>query len=87
MSAVILPNLNEVYRSMSGYRKSLVRFHADRTGRINANDVLRFTLPKEIMLMDTLMHYIEFTSTAGQSGSTTRQGTFFLVIVLLLLIL
>ncbi len=65
MSAVIPPNLNEVYRSMSGYRESLVRFFADRTGRINANDVLRFTLSKEIMLMDTLMHYFEFTSTGG----------------------
>lgn len=77
MSAVIPPNLNEVYRSMSGYRKSLVRFYADRTGKINGNDVLRWTLPKEIMLMDTLMHYFEFTSTAAQSGTSTRQGTFF----------
>jgi len=77
MSAVIPPNLNEVYRSMSGYRKSLIRFFADRTGVINANDVLRFTLPKEVMLMDTLMHYFEFSSTAGQSGTATRQGTFF----------
>lgn len=76
-SAVIPPNLNEVYRSMSGYRKSLVRFYADRTGKISQNDVLRFTLPKEIMLMDTLMHYFEFTSTAAQSGTSTRQGTFF----------
>jgi len=76
-SAVIPPNLNEVYRSMSGYRKSLIRFFADRTGVINANDVLRFTLPKEVMLMDTLMHYFEFSSTASQSGTATRQGTFF----------
>ena len=71
------PNLNEIYRNLSGYRKSLVRFYADRTGVINANDVLRWTFPKEIMTMDTLMKYFEFTSTAAQSGSTTRQGTHF----------
>ncbi len=41
MSAVIPPNLNEIYRNMSGYRKNLIRFYADRTGKINANDVLR----------------------------------------------
>ena len=72
MAAVIPPNLNEVYRSMSGYRKSLIRWYADRTGKINQNDVLRWTLPKEIILMDTLMHYFEFSSTAGQSGTSTR---------------
>ncbi len=59
MPAVIPPYLNEIYRSMSGYRKNLVRFYADSTGKINQNDVLRFTLPKEVMLMDTLMHYFE----------------------------
>lgn len=79
-SAVIPPNLNEVYRNLSGFRKSLVRFYADRTGTINATDVLRWTLPKEILLMDTLMHYFEFTSTrCGVNAAATPevQGTFF----------
>jgi hypothetical protein len=75
--SVIPPNLNEIYRNLNGYKKNLVRFYADRTGVINANDVLRWTFPKEVMLMDTLMHYFEFTSTAAQSASTTRQGTHF----------
>lgn len=75
--SIIPPNLNEIYRNLTGYKKNLVRFYADRTGVINANDVLRWTFPKEIMTMDTLMHYFEFTSTAAQSGSTTRQGTHF----------
>lgn len=78
MSAVIPNNLNEVFRTLQGYRKSLVRFYPDRTGVINANDVLRWTLPKEIMVMDTLLHYLEFTSTAAATGSSShRQGTFF----------
>ncbi len=76
--SVIPPNLNEVFRNLQGYRKSLVRFYPDRTGVINANDVLRWTLPKEIMLMDTLTHYFEFTSTAAATGTGgVRQGTFF----------
>jgi hypothetical protein len=75
--SVIPPNLNEIYRNLTGYKKNLVRFYADRTGAINANDVLRWTFPKEIMLMDTLMKYFEFTSTAAQSASATRQGTHF----------
>ena len=75
--SVIPPNLNEIYRNLNGYKKNLVRFYADRTGVINANDVLRWTFPKEVMLMDTLMHYFEFTSTAAQSASATRQGTHF----------
>jgi hypothetical protein len=29
------------------------------------------------MLMDTPMHYLEITSAATQSGTGTRQGTFF----------
>ena len=78
MSAVVPPNLNEVFRNLQGFRKSLVRFYPDRTGVINANDVLRWTLPKEIMLMDTLLHYFEFTSTAAATGTSShRQGTFF----------
>lgn len=78
MSAVIPPNLNVVYSKLNGFRKSLVRFYPDRSGTINANDVLRFTLPKEIILMDTLLHYFEFTSTAAASGTSShRQGTFF----------
>ena len=76
--SVIPPNLNETFRNLQGFRKSLVRFYPDRTGVINANDVLRWTLPKEIMLMDTLLHYFEFTSTAAASGTSShRQGTFF----------
>jgi hypothetical protein len=77
MSAVIPPNLNEIYRSMSGFRKQLLRFYPDRSGSINAQDTLRWTLPKEIMLMDTLMHYFEFTSTVAASGTTLSQGTYF----------
>ena len=76
--AVIPPNLNEVFRNLQGFRKSLVRFYPDRSGKINANDVLRWTFPKEIMLMDTLMHYFEFTSSAAAKGtSDVLQGTFF----------
>ena len=76
--SVIPPNLNETFRNLQGFRKSLIRFYPDRTGVINANDVLRWTLPKEIMLMDTLMHYFEFTSTAAATGTGgVRQGTFF----------
>lgn len=76
--SVIPPNLNEVFRNLQGYRKSLVRFYPDRSGVINANDVLRWTLPKEVMLMDTLTHYFEFTSTAAATGTgSVRQGTFF----------
>ena len=78
MSVVIPPNLNEVYNKINGFRKSLVRFYPDRSGTINANDVLRWTLPKEIMLMDTLLHYFEFSSTAAATGTgAVRQGTFF----------
>jgi hypothetical protein len=76
--AEIPPNLNIIYQNLTGFRKSLIRFYPDRTGVINANDVLRWTLPKEKMLMDTLTHYFEFTSTAAASGSSShRQGTFF----------
>ena len=76
MSAVIPPNLNQTYRAMSGYRKQLLRFYPDRSGAINAQDTLRWTIPKEIMLMDSLMHYFEFTSTAAATG-TSYQGTYF----------
>lgn len=75
--SVIPPNLNEIFRALSGYKKNLIRFYADRSGAINAGDVLRYTFPKEIITLDTLMHYFEFTSTASQSGSSTRQGTHF----------
>ncbi len=47
MSAVIPPNLNEVYRAMSGYRKSLIRFYPDRSGKINSLDTLRWTYQKK----------------------------------------
>ena len=77
MSVVIPKNLNQIFSNLSGYKKSLVRFYPDRTGPINATDTLRWTFPKEIMLMDTLMKYFEFTSTASQTGTTSYQGTFF----------
>ena len=77
MSVVIPKNLNQIFSNLSGYKKSLVRFYPDRTGSINATDTLRWTFPKEIMLMDTLMKYFEFTSTASQTGTTSYQGTFF----------
>ena len=64
-SAIIPPNLNEVFRNLQGYRKSLIRFYPDRTGPINANDVLRWTLPKEIMDMETLFHYFHFQQMDG----------------------
>ncbi len=77
-SAVIPPNLNEVFRNLNGFRKSLVRFYADRSGSINATDVLRWTLPKEIILMDTLMHYFEITTTnAGTNTATEKRGSCF----------
>lgn len=76
--SVIPPNLNIIYQNLTGFRKSLIRFYADRTGVINANDVLRWTLPKEKMNMDTLTHYFEFTSTASASATgPVFQGTFF----------
>ena len=76
--SVIPPNLNETYRNLTGFKKNLVRFYADRSGTINANDVLRYTLPKEILDMRTLLHYFEFSSTAAASGTSShRQGTFF----------
>ena len=76
--SVIPPNLNIIYQNLTGFRKSLIRFYPDRTGVINANDVLRWTLPKEKMLMETLTHYFEFTSTASASASGPLfQGTFF----------
>lgn len=78
MSLTIPTNLNEIFSKMQGYRKNLIRWYADRTGVINANDVLRFTFPKEILDLDSLMHYFEFTSTAAASGTgSVRQGTFF----------
>ena len=77
MSVIMPKNLNQIFSNLSGYKKSLVRFYPDRTGSINATDTLRWTFPKEIMLMDTLMKYFEFTSTASQTGTTSYQGTFF----------
>ena len=78
MASVIPPNLNETYRNLTGFKKNLIRFYPDRSGAINANDVLRYTLPKEIMCMRTLLHYFEFTSTAAATGTgSVRQGTFF----------
>lgn len=79
MESIIPPNLRRAYQNLNGYKKNLVRFYADRTGVINANDVLRWTFPKEIMTMDTLMHYFEFTCTRSQTGGTgsTSQGTHF----------
>ncbi len=76
-SPVIPPNLNEIYRSISGFRKQLIRFYPDRSGKINNSDTLRWTLPKEIMLMDSLMHYFEFTSTVASTGTTLSTGTYF----------
>jgi hypothetical protein len=62
---------------MSGYRKQMIRFYPDRSGVINAGEVLRFTMVKKIVDLRTLMKYFEFTSTASQTGSSTRQGTHF----------
>ena len=68
--SVIPPNLNETYRNLTGFKKNLVRFYADRSGVINSNDVLRFSMPKEILDMRSLLHYFEFSSTAAASGTT-----------------
>jgi hypothetical protein len=78
MSAVIPKNLNEIYRNLTGYKRNLVRFYADRTGSINANDVLRWTFPKEKVALDSLTHFFEFSSTnAGTGTGSARTGTFF----------
>ena len=52
--SVIPPNLNETYRNLLGFKKSLIRFYPDRSGVINANDVLRYTLPK---IAELHLHY------------------------------
>jgi hypothetical protein len=78
MSASIPPNLNEIYRNLGGFRKNLVRFYPDRTGTINAGDVLRWTLPKEILCIDTLMKYFEITTTrSGTNTATEIRSSFF----------
>ena len=78
MTSVIPPNLNEVYKNLTGFRKSLVRFYPDRSGSINPSDVLRWTLPKEILLMDTLMKYFEITTTnAGTNTATEKRASCF----------
>ena len=42
MSSPTIPlNLNESFRNLTGFRKNLVRFYADRSGSVNAGDVLR----------------------------------------------
>jgi hypothetical protein len=71
-SAVIPPNLNETYRNLGSFRKNLVRFYPDRSGTINAGDVLRWTLPKEILCMDTLMKYFEITTTKSATNTATE---------------
>ena len=70
--SVIPPNLNDIYKNLNGFRKNLVRFYPDRSGAINAQDVLRWTLPKEILLMDTLMHYFEITTTKAGTNTATE---------------
>jgi hypothetical protein len=77
MSVVVPDNLNKIYQSLNGYRKQMIRFYPDRSGVINQGEVLRYTFPKKIMSLDTLMKYFEFTSTASQSATSTRQGTHF----------
>jgi hypothetical protein len=72
MSSAIPTNLNESFRNLTGFRKNLIRFYADRSGSINAGDVLRWTLPKEILLMDTLMHYFEITTTKAGTNTATE---------------
>jgi len=78
MAVVIPQNLNEIYRKLSGYKRNLVRFYPDRSGIINANDVLRWTFPKEKVALDSLTHFFEFTSTnAGTGTGSARTGTYF----------
>jgi hypothetical protein len=67
-----------MYRKLTGYRRNLTRFYADRTGAINPTDTLRWTFPKEIVSLESLSHFFEFTSTAAGTGTiSTRTGTFF----------
>lgn len=70
--SVIPPNLNEIYRNLGGFRKNLVRFYPDRSGSINATDVLRWTLPKEILCIDTLMAYFEITTTKAATNTANE---------------
>ena len=78
MSVVIPGNLNEIYRNLTGYKRNLVRFYPDRTGAINPTDTLRWTFPKEVVSLESLTHFFEFTSIAAGTGtSSTRTGTFF----------
>ena len=72
MASVIPPNLNDIYRNLTGFKKNLTRFYADRSGAINQNDVLRYTLPKEILLMDTLMSYFEISTTRAGTNTATE---------------
>ena len=85
--SVIPRNLNVTFSNLQGYRKSLTRWYADRTGAINANDVLRFTFPKEIILMDSLMHFFYLLQQQPNQELPHDKEHIFLVIVLLLLIL
>lgn len=78
MSSAIPANLNERFSTLQGYRKTMMRFYPDRSGQINSTDVLRYTVPKEIILLDSLQKYFEFSSTAAATGTGgVRQGTFF----------
>lgn len=75
--STIPPNLNDTFKNLQGFRKNLIRFYADRSGSINANDVLRWTFPKEIINIETLMAYFEVsTKRSGSQGSTYR-GSYF----------
>ena len=76
--SVIPPNLNDTFKNLDGYRKNLLRFYPDRTGKINSNDVLRWTFPKEIVNIETLMHYFEVSTTrAGANASSQYRGSYF----------
>jgi hypothetical protein len=77
--SVIPDNLREIYQQLQGYKKMLVRFYGDRQNAIYNGDVIRWTFPKEIVDLDSLLNYFEFTSTPSQSGTTAplRRGTYF----------
>ena len=79
MSAIIIPkNLISYLKVITGYHRQLIRFYADRSGAINSQDVLRWTLPREILNITTLTHFLQFTTSYyGSKTGPVYQGFYF----------
>ena len=78
MSAVIPKNLSLYLRTITGYHKNLIRFYPDRTGTINSGDVLRWTFPREILNIESLTHFFDFSTTYyGSKTGPIYQGFYF----------